>query len=834
MTRNIASAASLRYLQKHPWLTALSILGIALGVAVVVAIDIANASAERAFELSTERVAGRATHQIVGASTIDDDVYRMLRLELGIRPSAPIVEGFVSRGGRTYQLLGIDPFADRPFRPYTSGLSTPDLGAFLGSSSTVLVPPGMDVSLNDTMHLEVGGRTEIVSVGGILVPEDEISREATGNLIIADVGTAQDILDMRGRLSRIDLILEDDHSLAAVLPAGVRVVRSSARTETVDQMTDAFTLNLNALSLLALVVAMFLIYNTTTFSVVQRRSLIGRLRALGMTRREIFLGVLLEAALLGLVGSIVGLLLGVGLAQVLVRLVTQTINDLYYVLDVRSVAIDTLVLTKGALLGVGATLVAAIPPAREAASAPVSVVLRRSEEELTARLRLPRLALAGLAAAAAGVVVLLASGRNLTISYVGLMLLLAAFALLSPGATRVLAGAFRRLLGAPFGLIGRMSAQGVIHNLSRTSVAVAALGIAVAATVGVGTMVGSFRDTVTSWLDYTLQADLYIQPPSAGVRLGQGFMDEEVAETIHNVAGVEAVSTVRRVELLLDGGRATLSAVEPRPENGESVRFVSGDREEILRAFRAGEAVLVSEPLAYRQNLGQGDTLSIPTDKGTAKFRVAGVYYDYGSDTGVITMNRRMFEQHYGAEGLSGISVYAERGVDLATLERRVRAAAGSDRRLVIRSNRGLREASLEIFDRTFAITTVLRILALLVAFGGVVSALMALQIERSDEFAVLRAEGMTPGQVRLLMTLQTGVMGAIAGILAIPLGLVLALVLVYVINKRSFGWTLEFSAPPEILVEAFAIALLAALVAGIYPSWRVSRSNTAEALRSP
>lgn len=830
MTRNVAAAASLRYLLKHPWLTFLSILGIALGVAVVVAIDVANASAERAFDLSAERVAGRATHHIVGPSTIDDDVYRLLRTELGIRPSAPIVEGYVSHAGRAYQLLGIDPFADRPFRPYTSGLSTLDLGNFLGASSTVLIPTALNASAGDTLHLSLGGERKVVSVGGVLVPEDELSREATSNLIIADVGTAQDILEMPGRLSRIDLILEDD--LEARLPEGVRIVRSSARTETVEQMTDAFELNLSALSLLALVVAMFLIYNTTTFSVVQRRPLIGRLRALGMTKREIFSGVLLEAAVLGLVGATLGLLLGVALAQLLVQLVTQTINDLYYVLDVRSVAIGMDVLAKGAVLGLGATLIAAIPPAREAASSPVSVVLQRSEEERVARLRVPQLAIGGLAAAVAGAGILLVSGRSLTMSYAGLVLLLGAFALLAPGATSVLARAFRRLLGGPFGLIGRMSAQGVIHNLSRTSVAVAALGIAVAAAVGVGTMVGSFRDTVTSWLDYTLQADLYIQPPSSGVRLGQGTIDAEIAQTIRGVEGVEAVSTVRRLELMLDETQVTLSAVDPRPDDQGSVRFVSGDRSEITRAFRAAEAVLVSEPLAYRLNLEEGDTLTIPTDHGTAAVHVAGIYYDYGSDTGAITMVREMFERHYEATGLSGLSVYAEAGADLAALERRIRDAA--DQRLVVRSNRGLREASLEIFDRTFAITTVLRILALLVAFGGVVSALMALQIERSEEFAVLRAEGMTPGQVRRLLTLQTAVMGAIAGILAIPLGLVLAIVLVYVINKRSFGWTLEFAAPPEILIEAFVVALAAAIVAGIYPSWRVSRSNTADALRTP
>lgn len=831
MIPGIAARASLRYLLKHPWLTVLSVMGIALGVAVVVSIDIANASAKRAFDLSAERVTGRATHQIVGAGTIDGDIYRMLRTELGLRPSAPIVEGYVSYGGRALQLFGIDPFADRAFRPYTSDALSIDLAAFLGPTPTVLAPPWLGASEGDTLHLLIDGRTKVVSVIGVLLPEDETSGEATRNLLVADVGTAQRLLDMPDRLSRIDLILEDADTLEAFLPPGVRLMRSAARTATLEQMTDAFELNLNALSLLALVVAMFLIYNTITFSVVQRRTLIGRLRAIGVTRREIFASVLLEAAVLGLAGALIGLLVGVGLAQVLVRLVTQTINDLYYVLDVRSVAIEPMVLVKGAVLGIGATVVTAVLPAREAASAPVSTVLRRSEEEHRMRSRVPRMAAAGFMAAAVGVGVLLVSGRNLVLSYVGLVLLLAAFALLTPAATQLLVRSLRTILGRPFGLIGRMSAQGVVHNLSRTSVAVAALGIAVAATVGVGTMVSSFRDTVTSWLDYTLQADLYIQPPGPGVRLAGGTLDADLADRIRQVPGVRSVSTVRRLEVTIDGRRATLSAVEPSRGGPTSTRFTEGDPATIGNAFRRGGTVLVSEPFAYRNDIERGDTLALPTDRGTARLPVAGVFYDYGSESGLISMARQDFEDYYDARGLSGISVYAEEDVDLAALERRIQEQA--DQALAIRSNRALREASLEVFDRTFAITTVLRILALFVAFGGIVSALMALQIERASEFAVLRAEGLTPGQLRRLLTLQTGVMGTIAGVLAIPLGLVLAYVLVYVINKRSFGWTLEFSVAPDILLEAFAVAFVAAIVAGLYPAWSLSRTDTAEGLRT-
>ena len=834
----LTNRAGLRYLKRHPWLSALSVLGIALGVAVVVSIDVANSSARRSFELSAERITGRATHSIVGPETVSDDVFRRLRVEAGIRPSAPIVEGYVSIRGRTFEVLGVDPFFDRPFRDYAASISQPDLGSFLGPGGVVLLPRAaaddLGIGAGDTLTAEAAGRDHRLVVGGIMQAEEDDGSESLANLIVADVGTAQRMLGMEGRLSRIDLMLEDDRKVIdrveSVLPNGVRLERSGARTDTVRQMTRAFEVNLTALSLLALVVGMFLIYNTITFSVVQRRSLIGRMRAIGVTQREVFGLVLLEACVLGLVGTIVGIGGGVALSMGLVRMVTQTINDLYYVVDVQSVSISPWILAKGAALGLGATIVAALPPAREAATAPVAIVLKRSEEEVRIRRLLPKLTVAACSAAACAAVLLFVSGRSLLLSYIGLLLILIAFALITPSALKLFARLMRSILKRPFGVLGGMAAQGVIHNLSRTSVAAAALSIAVAAAVGVGIMIGSFRDTVSTWLDYTLQADLYVQAPSPIARLGNAVLDEELMDAFAAIEGVEALSSIRQIDLMVNGDPVQLAGVLAGPKRRASVRFMGGEIDEIWRRFDAG-AVIVSEPFAYRTGIGRGDSLELPTTHGLRRFAVAGVFYDYASDMGVAMMSRAAFERYFDVKGLSGISIYVAEHVDLMRVAADVRLAAAG-RELLVRSNRDLRRYSLEIFDRSFAITAVLRLLALLVAFVGVVSALMALQIEREREFAVLRAEGLTPGQLWRYVTLQTGVMGMAAGLLSVPLGIVLAGVLVFVINKRSFGWTLELGIEPGILIQAVFIAIAASVLAGLYPSWKLSRANPADALR--
>ena len=843
---SLLQRSSLRYLLQHPWLMGLSVLGVALGVAVVVAIDLANVSAERAFELSAETVAGKATHQVVGAgATLDEDVYRRLRVEHRYRQSAPVVQGYATVPGsnRTFQLLGVDPFAEGPFRPYAGPDADLELRTFMAQPNTAMMATPtaeeLGVQVGDTLTIDIEGVQHPLQVVALMQPDDERSRRATESLLITDIATAQSLLDLRGQLSRIDLIVPRGEAgdqvlagLRSVLGEGAQIRRSEARTETVEQMTRAFSLNLTALSLLALVVGAFLIYNTMTFSVVQRRSLIGRLRALGVTRREVFGLVLGEAALIGLVGTGVGLAGGIVLATGLVQLVTQTINDLYFVVTVRELSIAPFTLVKGTVLGLGMTLAAAVAPAREATNAPVSLILQRSEQETNVRDLVPRLAALGGMLGTVGGVLLVASGQSIVWSYAGLLGIILAAALLAPAAIVGLARGLRPLMNALFGVLGRMAARGVVSTLSRTSVAIAALMVAIAATVGVGIMVDSFRGTVEAWLSHSLQADVYVQPPSLVFRRSNATLQPGVVEQIKATDGVSSSHTVRRVDVQADVGPTELVAVDPGPNTPDVYRFKSGDPEAVWDDFNAKDFVLVSEPYAYRYDVGVGDTLRLQTDRGAQALPIRAVFYDYGSDLGVVLTSRSTYTRYYDDRGVSGVAVNAASGQDVDALVDRIRTRTQGMQDVVAQSNVGLRESSMRIFDRTFTITTVLRLLAIVVAFIGVLSALMALQLEREREFGVLRATGMTPGQVGRYVTMQTGVMGFVAGLLSIPLGLALAYVLIFVINKRSFGWTLQLEVAPGILIQALLLGIVAALLAGAYPSWRMAQSNPANALR--
>ena len=393
-----------RHLERHPWQSGLCILGIALGVAVTVAIDLANESARRAFDLAAEAVTGRTTHQISGGpSGLGEGLYRELRLALGVRRAAPVVSTDVAapdHPGRIFHLFGIDPLAEGPFRPYLAGAGMTAANGPrrnpLGLLADLMARPGtalisaktareLGLERGDPLTLRVAGARRAVRIVGLMEPADGLSARALADLLVTDIATAQELLGAPGRLSRIDLIVGEDAAgrallerVARALPPGAELAPAGTRTLATAQMTRAFSLNLSALSLLAVVVGMFLIYNTMTFSVVQRRPLIGTLRALGVTRGEIFGLILAEALVVGILGAGVGLGLGLGLARGLLQLVTRTINDLFFVVSVTEVWVTPVAIAKSALLGIGATVLAALAPAWEATGAPPRAVLSQS------------------------------------------------------------------------------------------------------------------------------------------------------------------------------------------------------------------------------------------------------------------------------------------------------------------------------------------------------------------------------------------------------------------------------------------------------------------------
>jgi putative ABC transport system permease protein len=881
---NVLTRVGLRYLLRHPWQAALMVIGITLGVAVAVAVDLANASAGRAFDLSTEAVTGRATHQITGGPQgLDQEIYARLLQEGAAEAAAPVISEYVASpqlGDRLVQLLGIDPFAEAPFRDYLrrqgegqEGLPVGQLAGFLTQPGAVLISTGVaeryglqacpeagePAVTNCTLELEVAGQLHPVRITGLLQPDGAgqagggLSARALEGLVLADIATAQELTGRLGTLDRVDLILPEECSpggmgatqgsgtqcpqagrIQALLPAEAQLLSVAARTGTVQEMTAAFRLNLTALSLLALVVGMFLIYNTMTFSVVQRRPLFGTLRCLGVTRREVFQLVLSEALAVGLIGATLGVGLGVLMGQGAVRLVTQTINDLYFVVTVEGVQVPPASLIKGALMGIIATILTAAPPAWEAASVPPRAALSRAGLEYKARRAVLLAAGAGALLLAGGGGLLLIPTRDLVLSFSGTFAVIVGFSLLAPAATLLLMRGITPFLGRVWGTLGRMAPRDVVNALSRTAVAVAALMVAVSVSIGVSLMVSSFRHTVVTWLDQTLQGDIYLSAPTLTATQSSAPLDPAVIPILQNWPGVEQVDLLRSATVDSPGGPVHVAATD-NPALGEQRIFLAaeGTPEEIEAALKEG-SVLVSEPFANRFDLPRrGARVTLITAGGRRDFPVAGIYYDYASSQGTVLMDLQVYRDNWNDENLTAAALNLAEGVDADALSEALQSELAPVQRLVVRPNRELRSDVLEVFDRTFAITGALQLLATVVAFIGVLSALLSLQLERMRELGILRAVGLTARQLWGLVMVETGLMGGVAGLLAMPTGFTLAVILIYIINRRSFGWTLQMQVDPEPFIQAFLVAVLAALLAGIYPAYRMGQMVTAEALHS-
>lgn len=843
----------LRYNQKHLLQSLLLILGVSLGVAVIIAIDLANLSATKAFQLSSQTLTGKTTHQIIGSKKdIDDNLFRKIRIDFKIKNSAPIVQDYINMitptGNKSIRLLGVDPFSEAPFRNYVSNqnsnIPVESLTSFFIVPNSILIEEEFarknNLKVGSDIKIEYENKKESLKVVGLIKADDDLSKQALSSMVISDISTAQEVLNKVNKLSYIDLIFDEEkdkdliNKVTNILPQGVSLESPKTRSSALEQMSDAFKLNLSALSLLALVVGMFLIYNTVTFSVVQRRNILGILRALGVTKSQIFFMIVAETSVLAIIGTILGLFLGIFLGQGALYLVTRTINDLYFTLNATNVQISEFTLLKGAFIGVFASILASSIPAYEATRVPPSGTLKRSTLESTIQKLLPLITFSGLLMAGLGTAFLFIPTKRIEVSFIGLFTIVIGAALLVPILTNLLMNLFIPLTQSILGVIGKLAPRSINRSLSRTTVAIAALMVAVSVIVGVSIMIGSFRQTVVSWLGTTLTADIFISSVNSKGGISNSVANN-LTDNISKIPNVKNVATARSIRLETKKyGFVLLSSVSDDIAENRKFVWSSVDTNSVWNKIKSGQ-VMISESFAYHNNIkpSDGQKIEIETPKGLKSFDIAAIYYDYSSDRGTILMESENYKSIWEDNEINSIAVFIDPSKDINDVINSIENNFNKDGSLQIQSNKALKESALNVFDRTFAITDALRLLAAIVAFIGVFSTLMSLQLERTKEFGIMRATGMTVNQIQSMIMLETGLMGSVAGLIAMPVGIILALVLIHVINLRSFGWTLELILIPDYFIQAMLISIIASLLAGIYPALRIKNIQAANAIRN-
>lgn len=839
----------------------LTLLGIALGCALWTGLRLSLASAEAAFERAVETVAGAATHAVAaGPDGIDESVVARLRAGLGLRGCAATLGGVarahVGGARRVVRVLGTDPLAERGTREWLAGAGELPLASWLTEPGSFMATPAtlarLGIAAGDALELHVnGGRVRATCIGPIGASAPDAVREGLEDVLLTDLATAQEWFGRVGRIDRIDLRLEPgwlppglgpEAALTLVQEAigpAARIDVAAASGGMLARLTAAFRANLQALSLLSLLVGGFLVHETMRLSVLSRRREFGVLRALGATPRALALGVLGEGLAFGALGGVLGSLLGLAFAALMLQPLVAVMNDHYATFSLDRVDADPWVLGSGILLGIGAAAVAALLPAREAGAVAPREALLESPWRALRVVKARRMLSLALLALLPAVLLLATAGTSLVRAYAGMFLGLVAAALAVPAVLDALL-ALVATVASRFGPLARFVTASARASLPRTGLPVAALALALATAAGLGAMIGSFRASVAGWLHHALPADVYVGIPGGVEERVRATIDPRLVERIRQAVPGATVCAYRRVRLpIADGSaRRELEVVgfDPSPRLANSFLFLEGDPARARAAMAAGEAAWISEPLAFRSGLRPGDSLKLWADRGPVALPIAAVFRDYGTDQGVAMVPAAFLQQNLGAAGVTSLAVEAPAGVAAAVLADNLRAVlAGTDieQELAIVTQASLRDASLAVFDRTFSVTGALRLLCLLVAFCGIYGALAALQLERGSEVGLLRTLGATPRRIIGLVLGQTALLGACAGLLALPLGLGLAQVLVHVVNRGSFGWTLTESSLPHLpVLETLLLAVVAAVLAGLEPALRFGRVRPVEVLR--
>jgi putative ABC transport system permease protein len=840
---------TLRHIRLHKGRTFLSILGIGLGVSVFVSVQIAIHTAIESFNDTVDHVSGKATLQVTSFGRgFPEETFLKVKKVPGIKAATPVIQ-YISKFdepiGEPLYLLGIDVFSDRPFREYQFYQSNEEDLLFLKEPNAIALTEKLagrhGLKKGDRITLIVGSKKANLTITNLLKMEGP-AESLEGNFGLIDIALAQEVLEKVGLIDRIDLMTDNsnpfevvERELKKVIPLGTEVRRSDSRSGQIEKMVSAFHLNLTALSFISLIVGMFLIYNTISISVIQRRREIGILRSIGLTRSQLLALFISEAGLIGLLGSLMGLGMGIGLAKLMLYFVSRTITALYILVKTEHLFISPSVLMAGFGLGMFASILSSLGPAKEASKVPPREALALGTLEKKVKIRLKLFNLIGIGLLTLSLLFALQKpiDHRPIFGFLAALLILIGISFMIPSLTTFLNRLLAPLLHFLFGVEAKLASRYIHDSMARTVITIAALMTALSMLISVSIMILSFRKTVDLWVEQSINGDVFIFPGSYSITGYSALLPIEVSRTLSSLPGVKAVDSFRALEVEYQGQPAVIASVDGEVFlNMKVIRFTEGNPKAILKQFAAGQSILVTESFSLRHQVKAGDRIKLNTPKGEKDFFISGVFYDYSTDWGMVLVEKKLFQSLWNDETLHSAGIYLKEGVSLEAFKQSFRERYSKSYRLFVVSHRELRNEVLKIFDQTFTITYALEFIAIIVAILGIINSLNALIIERQRDIGILRAVGGSRRQVEKVTLIEAGMIGFFSHILGLLCGFILSILLIYVINKQSFGWTIQFSIPLWSLIESWLIVMITSLAAGLIPARRAARMNTVESLR--
>jgi putative ABC transport system permease protein len=788
--------------------TALAAVAIALGVALSFAIELINRAAVNELAQGVQALAGDADVEVRGPRAgFDEAVYPTLARLPEVAAASPVVEVEAKLAGRdeTLAVVGIDVFR--------AGALTPRLVAQTADRLDVLRPDA--VFLNPAalrlLRLAPGASVE-VQVGLDIVAlrvAGEVAGGSSRPLAVMDIAGAQEAFGRVGSLSRVDLRLRPGVDVAtflgalrARLPPGVGAARPEAAAGAGARLSRSYRVNLQVLALVALFTGGLLVFSTQALAVARRRTQFALLRVLGLTRLRLTLLVVAESALIGATGSAVGIAGGFVLASLAVRVVGFDLGSGYFRGIAPALAFDPLAAAVFVALGTATAVLGSAVPAIDAARAPPARALKAGDETAAfARLRSPTPGLAVLALGGAATLLPPVDGLPV-FGYLAVALLMVGTLLLLPR----LAAALLASVPSPRACAPRLALDQLRGAPGALTVSLAAIVAGVGLMASMAIMVSSFRGSLDAWLARILPADVYLRAASGG---DTAYLPAEVQARIASLPGVRRADFLREQRVSLDPARppVVLQAREiDLRDPGRSLPLVDTA---IAVASGAPPPAFVNEAAADLYRLAAGGIVTLPLGGKAVPFTVAGVWRDYARPQGAIAIERSRYVALTGDATVTNAALWLAGGAGRPEVVAALRDDVPGGDRLEVFAPGAIRDLSLAIFDRTFAVTYALELAAIVIGLVGLSSSFGALVLARRREFGVLRHLGMTRRQVGAMLATEGVVASGIGLAIGLALGFAISLVLIHVINRQSFHWGMELSVPWAAL-GGFAAIMLA------------------------
>ncbi|HSN57395.1 MAG TPA: ABC transporter permease [Candidatus Sulfomarinibacteraceae bacterium] len=842
----ILKALLLRPLARRPWRFLVTVIGIAAGVAAVISTVAASRAAVASFAEGIVEVAGAARLEVTRPGGLPEELLEALRPLSGDALVVPVVEDSVLllELGDGVRLLGVDLLLDDQVRPVLDAdAALPDLETMLLGFGALLSQPlarELGVARGDALALSADGRPATVEVAGTF-PAEGLSA-VWERVLLVDVAAAQELLGRVGRLDRIELVPRAGAELeglreraTALLPVDVTVAEPGERRRFAEQILASLRFNLVALSSISLLVGGVLVATTLATSVVQRRYVVSLLRSLGASRRGIAATVLGEALALGLIGGALGVAAGFGGARLALTSVRFTVASVVRGIPASEIRFDPGLAAAGLAVAVATALAASVLPLAEVMRIPPLQGLRSATpQQLRNRTRLITLAALLAMAAAAAVLVQLPVLWGLPVAALVAALVLMATLLVGSG---LLLDTLARLGHLPLARLHsaalQLAAAALAAGRRRAAWAAGSVAVAVALAVAIATMVSSFRATVKDWTEAGMRADVWVRPLAADTGAWVGRIDPEIVPFLQAMFGVEAVEPFHEVTIAYSGRPVSFAgaAFDVVRRTG-SVPFPGRESAEVFQEAWERRGAVVNEPFSTRFGVGVGDTVRLELPGGVLEREVVGVFRDYSRSHGLVVVDRPDFLRFFPDLGPDDLAVFLPPEADAEAARDRIMEAVRGRFLVEAMVARELRSAVLAAFERTFAITTAMYLVAAVVAVVAVLTVLLTLVAERRGELATVRAIGGSRRQLAAMVVAEAGLLGIAAAGAGSAVGLAVGIVLVKVVNLQSFGWSLELVLPWASLAEMAAWVVAACLVAGLPPAIVAARMQPAAALR--